>query len=215
MLFFQVLNIEGPQGCVLTPVLFLFVFFFTLNKSHFILKSFRDLPKKSCVFVFTFEVIVFFLICYVCFGRYSTVLLLLVFLLWHTCSDGSLKAITQWTCHKQTSWKCGYSWTNHFASELFRPAQVRFCVITAEVFVTTFVSTLSDRAKTAGGCQQSRWGSRPRSPAVKKKRESFASSHKKSFTCQWAIMRTFCVSLLCLVWGRRFPGLHFTLNCTW
>lgn len=79
-------------------------------------------------------------------------------------------------------------------------------------------STLSDWAKTAGGCQQSLWGSRPRSPALKKnsqQRESFASSHKKSFRYQWAIMRTFCVSLLCLVWGRRFPGLHFTLNCTW
>lgn len=80
----------------------------------------------------------FLLICYVCFGRHSTVLLLLVFLLWHTCSDWSLKAITQWTCHKQTSWKCGYSCTNHFAWEPFRPAQVRFGVITAEVFVTEY-----------------------------------------------------------------------------
>lgn len=41
-------------------------------------------------------------------------------------------------CHKQTSWKCGYSWTNNFASELFRLAQARFCVIMTEVFVTEY-----------------------------------------------------------------------------
>lgn len=73
-------------------------------------------------------------------------------------------------------------------------------------------------ATTTGGCQQSRWWSRPRSEAVKKNSqqiESFTSSHKKSFRCQWDIMRTFCVALLCLIWGRRFPGLHFTMNSTW
>lgn len=54
MFFFPVLNIEGPQGCVLTPVLFL-LFFFPLNKCHFILKSFRDLPKRKLCFCFYFR----------------------------------------------------------------------------------------------------------------------------------------------------------------